>query len=183
MRSPVLETRIPPAYRDAGGHWYGLSLRARVIVHSRSMRQEPPASYLDLAHPRWRGQLCMRSSNNAYNQSLVAALLGRYGEARTLTWLEGLVANFARPPQGGDRDQVRAVAAGLCKLAVVNSYYLGGMLNASLDSDVRAAREVVLLWAGPARSRCARQLCRCGCTAPCPTHGTSPGPAGVSCRG
>lgn len=146
VRSSILETRIPPAYRDPKRRWYGLSLRARVIVHNRSMQQAPPARYLELAHPQWQGQLCIRSSNNVYNQSLVAAMLGRYGETRTRAWLEGLLANFARPPQGGDRDQVRAVAAGLCKIAVVNSYYLGGMLNASLERDVSAARKVALVW-------------------------------------
>lgn len=146
VRSSILETRIPPAYRDTKRRWYGLSLRVRVIVHNRSMQQKPPANYLELAHPQWQGQLCIRSSNNVYNQSLVAAMLGRYGEIRTRVWLEGVVANFARPPQGGDRDQVRAVAAGLCKIAVVNSYYLGGMLNASLERDVSAARKVALVW-------------------------------------
>ena len=144
VQSDVLEQRIPPEYRDAAGHWYGLSLRARVIIYDRTMQGAPPADYLQLAEPGRR--LCMRSSNNVYNQSLVAALLGRYGQERTSTWLQGLVANFARPPQGGDRDQIRAVAAGVCDLAVVNSYYLGAMLNASIDRDVRAARSVALQW-------------------------------------
>lgn len=146
VHSSILETRIPPAYRDPKRRWYGLSLRARVIIHNHSMQQAPPANYLELAQPQWQGQLCIRSSNNVYNQSLVAAMLGRYGETRTRAWLQGLLVNFARPPQGGDRDQVRAVAAGLCKIAVVNSYYLGGMLNASLERDVSAARKVALVW-------------------------------------
>ncbi|MFU8855582.1 MAG: Fe(3+) ABC transporter substrate-binding protein [Deferrisomatales bacterium] len=147
VRSEALEATVPPSYRDPEGHWFGLSLRARPILYARD-RVDPSAlsSYRDLTDPRWRGKICVRSSGNVYNQSMVAAMIAARGRAEAEAWARGLVANFARPPQGGDRDQIKAVAAGQCDLALANTYYVGGMLNASQAEDREAAAKVGVLW-------------------------------------
>lgn len=142
-----LEKVVPSAYRDPGGFWYGLSIRARTIIYrTETVRPTSLSSYLDLANPKWRGKVCVRSSNNPYNQSLVANLIARYGVERIELWAKGLVANFARSPKGGDRDQIRAVAAGLCDVALINQYYLGSMLHSPNKNDVEAAERVAIFW-------------------------------------
>ena len=145
--SEILNQRIPSAYRDPEGEWYGLSLRSRVIMFDKSrVDASEIARYEDLADPKWQGQVCIRSSGNIYNQSLLASLIEHLGEQATQDWAEGLVANMARRPQGGDRDQIRAVVAGQCKLAVANTYYLAGMLNSSVAADVEVAQQIGVLW-------------------------------------
>ncbi len=145
--STLLQEVIPPHLRSAQRQWYGLSLRARVIVYARE-RVEPTEldTYEGLADARWRGRVCIRSSGNIYNQSLVASMLAGIGPEKTAAWLEGLVRNFARPPQGGDRDQIKAVAAGQCDVAVVNSYYLGAMIQSEDEAERAAAGKVALFW-------------------------------------
>lgn len=145
--SEVLEGVIPPHLRSAKNHWVGLSLRARVMVYAKD-RVKPTelSTYEALADPRWRGRICIRSSGNIYNQSLVASMLANIGPEATDAWLEGLVRNFARPPQGGDRDQVKAVAAGQCDVAVINSYYLGAMIQSGEETEQAAAERVALFW-------------------------------------
>ncbi|MEW6490787.1 MAG: Fe(3+) ABC transporter substrate-binding protein [Thermodesulfobacteriota bacterium] len=147
VRSEALEQAIPPSYRDPEGHWFGLSLRARPILYAVG-RVDPStlSTYQDLADPRWRQKVCVRSSGNVYNQSMVAAMVAARGPAQAEAWARGLVANFARPPQGGDRDQIKAVAAGQCDLALANTYYLGGMLQASQTEDREAAAKVGVFW-------------------------------------
>jgi len=145
--SKILTESIPENYRDAEGYWFGLSLRSRVIVYAKNRTSSDSLStYEALAEPMWKGQLCVRSSSNIYNQSLVASLLAHHGVAVTEKWAKGLVSNFARNPKGGDRDQIKAVAVGQCKLALVNSYYLASMLNSNIDREVKAANEVALFW-------------------------------------
>lgn len=141
--SKVLEAAIPAAYRDPANTWFGLSLRARVIMYAPD-RVEPSelSTYEALADPKWRGRICVRSSGNIYNQSLTAALIAHNGVPAVEQWARGVVANFARPPAGGDRDQIQAVAAGQCDIAISNTYYLGGMLSSD-DASVRAAAEKV----------------------------------------
>ncbi len=147
VNSQLLEQAIPPHLRSEDNRWFGLSLRARVIVYAKDrVRPEELSTYEDLADPRWRGRICIRSSGNIYNQSLVASMLENIGQEATAAWLEGLVRNFARPPQGGDRDQVKAVAAGQCDLAVVNSYYLGAMIQSGEEAEQAAAERVALFW-------------------------------------
>jgi len=147
VESPVLREAIPAIYRDPAGYWYGLSLRSRVIVYNRdSVSPSALSTYEALAEPRWRGALCVRSSSNIYNQSLVSALIAHLGEKQAERWARGLVANLARSPKGGDRDQIKAVAVGQCKLALVNNYYLAGMLTSKIPSEVRAAEQVALFW-------------------------------------
>lgn len=147
VASKALEKAVPASYRDPQGHWFGLSLRARPIMYARE-RVDPSelSSYLALADDKWRGRVCMRSSNNIYNQSLVASLIAAHGEERTEQWARGLVANFARSPTGGDTDQLEAVAAGLCDVTAANTYYLGRMLNSD-DPDTRAlGAKVAVFW-------------------------------------
>jgi len=147
IESEVLRQAIPAHLRSDGGYWYGLSVRARVIVYARERVQPADlSSYENLADARWKRRICIRSSSNIYNQSLVASMLATRGEEQTDAWLRGFVANFARPPQGGDRDQVKAVAAGQCDLAVVNSYYLGAMLQSGDAAEREAASRVALFW-------------------------------------
>ncbi|MFQ5659233.1 MAG: Fe(3+) ABC transporter substrate-binding protein [Gammaproteobacteria bacterium] len=147
VKSEVLLATVPANYRDRDGYWFGLSLRSRIIVYARD-RVSPTqlSTYEALADPKWHGQLCIRSSSNIYNQSLVASLVAHQGVAATEEWAKGLVANFARSPKGGDRDQIKAVAAGQCNLALVNTYYLAGMLHSKIDAEVKAASKVALFW-------------------------------------
>ncbi|HRD48234.1 MAG: Fe(3+) ABC transporter substrate-binding protein [Candidatus Competibacter sp.] len=147
VKSEALAARIPASYRDPAGYWYGLSVRARPIVYAKE-RVKPAelSTYEDLAAPKWKGKICVRSSDSVYNQSLVAGLISHHGEAKTETWAKGLVANFAHPPKGGDRDQIKAVAAGECDLTLVNTYYLGGMVNAQDAAEKQAAAQVAVFW-------------------------------------
>ena len=141
-----LTERIPAALRDVDNQWFGLSQRARVIfTHRERVEDGAISSYADLADPKFKGRICIRSSDNIYNQSLVASLIAANGEEWTQEWAQGLVANMARKPQGGDRDQIRAVAAGECDIAVANTYYYGAMQNGS-DTDREAAEAVRLVW-------------------------------------
>ena len=147
ITSVKLDEAVPENYRDPQGYWYGLSIRARVIVHSRTeIKPAQLSTYEALAGPTWHNQLCVRSSSNIYNQSLVASMLAHHGPEETESWIKGLVGNFARDPKGGDRDQIKAVAAGQCNLALVNTYYLAGMLSSGIDAEVDAAEQVALFW-------------------------------------
>ncbi|HER35112.1 MAG TPA: Fe(3+) ABC transporter substrate-binding protein [Halothiobacillaceae bacterium] len=142
----TLTQRIPEALRDADNQWFGLSKRARVIFAAKDRVEDGAiTSYADLADPAFKGRICIRSSDNIYNQSLVASLIAHKGEEWTEQWAKGLVANMARKPQGGDRDQIRAVAAGECDIAVANTYYYGAMQNGG-DTDREAADAVRLVW-------------------------------------
>lgn len=145
--SDVLNSSIPEQYRDPEGFWYGLTLRARPIVYSKQrVKAEQLSSYQALTQSEWKKRICVRSSDNIYNQSLVASLIANLGEEITLFWAETLVNNFARPPQGGDRDQIKAIAAGQCDLALVNNYYLGKMLTSNDEAEVAAAQKVKIFW-------------------------------------
>lgn len=145
VQSDVLNARVPASYRDPEGHWFGLSLRARPILYVRG-KVDPKelSTYAALAEPRWKGRICIRSSDNIYNQSLVASMIATHGEAQTETWARGLVGNFARPPQGGDRDQVKAAAAGQCDIAIANTYYFAAMLNDPAEREVAA--KLAVFW-------------------------------------
>lgn len=147
VESDVLEQRVPSQYRDSEGYWYAASLRSRVIVYDKD-RVDPAdlSTYEALADPKWRNSICIRSSSNIYNQSLAAAMVAHDGVAATEEWARGIVANMARPPQGGDRDQIAAVAIGQCQLAVVNTYYLAGMINATSEDQREQAAQVSVFW-------------------------------------
>ena len=147
VQSEDLAKHIPAAYRDPEGYWYGLSVRARPIIYAKD-RVKPAqlSTYEDLAAPQWRDKVCVRSSDSIYNQSLVAGMIAHHGEAKTEAWAKGLVANFARPPKGGDRDQIKAVAAGECDVTLANTYYLGGMGNSQDPAEREAAAKVAVFW-------------------------------------
>ncbi len=147
VKSDTLTAHIPASYRDPEGYWYGLSLRARPIIYAKDrVRPADLSTYEDLAAPKWKGRICLRSSGSVYNQSLVAGMISHHGEAMTETWAKGLVANFARPPTGGDRDQIKVVAAGECDVTLANTYYLGGMVNSSDEAEKQAAAKVAVFW-------------------------------------
>lgn len=145
--SAILREAVPEHLREPDGYWFGLSKRARVIMYDPE-RVDPfeLSTYEDLADEKWRGRICIRSSGNIYNQSLLAAMIAAHDEERASDWAAGMVENMARPPQGGDRDQIRAVAAGQCDLAVANTYYYGGMLAEAPGSDDREVAERVELF-------------------------------------
>ena len=145
--SGTLTDQVPAALRDPAGHWYGLSVRARVVVYAPD-RVDPSelSTYEALADQQWDDRICIRSSDNIYNQSLTASLIAHNGEADTEQWAEGLVSNMARDPVGGDRDQIKALAAGECDIAVVNTYYRG-MMQGGDDADSREiANQVAVFW-------------------------------------
>lgn len=147
MNAPQVNAKLPAYLVGANDLWVGLSLRARPIFYAPD-RVDPSTlrGYADLADPAWRKKVCIRSSDNIYNQSLTAALIEHWGVAETEQWAKGLVANFAKPPVGGDRDQIAAVAAGMCDLAVANTYYYG-LMQASDDArDREAASKVAIFW-------------------------------------
>ena len=129
VTSPVLEANIPAEFRDPAGQWFGLTARARIIYASKDRVAEGEVTtYEDLADPKWQGRICTRSGTHDYNVALTAAIMAHHDEAYTKTWLEGVKANLARKPDGGDRDQVKAIWAGECDIAVGNTYYMGQML-------------------------------------------------------
>ncbi|MES9822382.1 MAG: extracellular solute-binding protein [Candidatus Thiodiazotropha sp.] len=146
-QSQLLSSLIPAKYRDPQGFWYGLSLRARILLYSpgRVPRFEL-RDYADLSSSTLKGRVCMRDLKHVYNQSLIAALVTRWGEKRVRAWLSGVISNLARPPQGGGRDQVRALANGECDVAVVNSYYFAMMLESGNERDREVASRVSQVW-------------------------------------
>ncbi len=147
VESKTLDQRVPEQYREKNNRWFGISLRSRVIVYAKDrVKPEQLSSYEDLANQKWNKRICIRSSNNIYNQSLVASLIAHNGVEKTEQWAKQVVGNFARPPQGGDRDQIKAVAAGQCDIAVVNSYYLGAMLQSGDEQERTVANKVALFW-------------------------------------
>lgn len=141
IKSSVLESAIPEQLRakptDTGGSaWFGLSTRARVIVYDkRRHKPEDLATYQSLADPRFKGQLCIRSGSHPYNLSLFGALTEHLGPARTEAWLKGVVNNLARPPRGGDTDQIKGVASGECSIGVTNTYYLARIMRSTKSED------------------------------------------------
>jgi iron(III) transport system substrate-binding protein len=138
VTSPVLDKTIPANLREPSGLWYGMAMRARVIMYDKNkVKPGDIATYEDLADPKWKGQVLIRSSSNVYNLSLMGSLLAAHGPEKTEQWCEGLVANMARPPEGGDTDQIEAVAAGVGSLAVSNTYYLA-RLGSSGKEDEKA---------------------------------------------
>ena len=141
FRSQSVEARVPAGLRDANGMWFAVSQRARVVMYDKQKgAPQGLARYEDLADPKFRGQICVRSAAHPYNVSLAASVLAANGPEKTEEWARGVVANMARPPQGGDRDQFRAIPAGQCGLAIANTYYLAA-IGASDRPDDKALFE------------------------------------------
>jgi iron(III) transport system substrate-binding protein len=147
IRSKLLETHIPARFRDPKGRWFGLGLRVRAIFyHSDRVKPSELNSYEDLADTKWKGRILIRSSSNIYNQSLLASLIEHYGAKKAEAWARAIVANFARRPQGGDRDQLRAVAAGEGDIAIANNYYYARLLTAKRARDRKVTEKVKVFW-------------------------------------
>ncbi len=143
IENSVLEDRVPTHLREPEGYWFGLTKRARVIVYHQN-RVDPAelSTYEALTDPQWEVKIAIRSSSNIYNQSLLASIIANKGADYARQWAEGIVANMARDPQGNDRDQMRAVAAGQADIAVVNTYYVGRMLNSDDPEEVEVAEQI-----------------------------------------
>jgi iron(III) transport system substrate-binding protein len=147
VRSQLLEARIPPNLRHPEGHWYGFSSRARLILYNKTaVKPGEIGRYEDLADPKWKGRICIRSGANIYNQSLLGSLIAASGEAEAESWARAVVANFARDPKGGDTDQIRSVAAGECDVGVANSYYYVRLASSKKAADRETAEAVGLVF-------------------------------------
>jgi len=145
IKSDVLDKVVAPQYRDPEGHWYGISMRARVVYASKDPVQETALTYEDLADPKWKGKICIRSGQYIYNNALFAAFIAHHGEAKTEEWLSGLKANLAQKPSGGDREVARDIAAGKCDIGVANTYYWALMLNREAERKPWAEATKVIL--------------------------------------
>ena len=143
VSSKILTKNIPEMMRDTENHWFGLSVRARVIAYAKDrIKENELSTYEDLADPKWRGKIVVRSSNNIYNQSLLASLINENGSKNALKWAKSVRKNMARKPRGNDRDQARAVASGVADLAIINTYYLGLLANSSDKADREVAEKL-----------------------------------------
>lgn len=141
--SETLTRRIPEHLQDKDGQWFGLTMRARIIAYDKTrVKPEELSTYEQLADEAWRSRILVRSSANIYNQSLMASIIATHGEEKAEAWARAVRKNMARPPQGSDRDQMRAVAKGLADIAVVNTYYIGLLANSSSKADQKVAAKM-----------------------------------------
>ncbi|WP_111414595.1 Fe(3+) ABC transporter substrate-binding protein [Billgrantia lactosivorans] len=147
VESDELSERLPEAMRHPEGKWFGFSQRVRAIFYNpENVDPSEITSYEDLTDSRWEGEVCIRSSNNIYNQSLLASIIDHHGAEGAEEWAQGIVDNMARDPEGGDTDQIKAVAAGECDLAVANHYYYVRLLESEEAADREAAEKVGILF-------------------------------------
>ena len=138
VKSAVLEGRIPASFREPAGQWFGFSLRARVIAYDTTkVKPADIQTYGQLAEPRWKGKICVRSGTHIYNLSLMGAMIEHLGEAQAEEWAKAVRANLARDPKGGDTDQIKGVAAGECEVALTNHYYYARLAR-SRKADEKA---------------------------------------------
>ncbi|WP_374493014.1 Fe(3+) ABC transporter substrate-binding protein [Zoogloea sp.] len=145
VRSKVLEARIPAHLRTED--WFSFSTRARVIVYNKeSITPDSVRNYEDLAKPALKGKVCSRSGSHPYNLSLGAAIIAHQGDAKAEEWARGVVANFARSPKGGDTDQIKAVAAGECQVALANTYYVARLMRSTKPDEVKLMEKVGVVW-------------------------------------
>ncbi len=144
IKSEVIEKTVPAALRDPEGHWAGVSMRARVVYASKDRVKQDAITYEELADPKWKGKICIRSGQHIYNNALIGAMIAKHGEAKAEEWLKGLKANLAQKPSGGDREQARDVAAGKCDIGIGNTYYYALMLNNPQQKAWADATKVIL---------------------------------------
>jgi iron(III) transport system substrate-binding protein len=153
IQSKVLNERIPANLRSNDGTWYGFSLRARVIVYDKArVKPEDVDTYEKLADPKNKGKVCTRSGSHPYMLSLIGSLVDRLGEAKTEEWARGVVANMARPPRGGDTDQIKGVASGECGVALTNTYYWVRLVRSDDPKDKEVVSKVGFLWPDQSRA-------------------------------
>src|SRR5258705_13389041 len=145
IKSVVIDEIVPAQYRDPDGQWAGISMRARVIYASRDRVKQDKITYEELADPKWKGKICIRSGQHIYNNGLFAAYVARHGEAKAEEWLKGVKANLAQKPSGGDREAARDVAAGKCDLGIGNTYYWALMMNKEPERKAWAEATKVIL--------------------------------------
>jgi iron(III) transport system substrate-binding protein len=144
IKSELMDKVVLPQYRDPEGHWYGISMRARVVYASKDRVKQTAMTYEELADPKWKGKICIRSGQHMYNNAMFAAYIVKHGETATETWLRGLKANLAQRPSGGDREAARDVAAGKCDLGIGNTYYWALMMNNPKQKSWAQATRVIL---------------------------------------
>ena len=143
MDPSIFPSALNKQYIDANNLWVALTLRARLIAYSKERVDPSSLSTMeDLADPKWKGKILVRSSSNLYNQSLMASIIAHDGTEKASSWAENVVANFAREPKGNDRDQVKAIYAGEGDIAIVNSYYIGKLLSSTEEAEVKAGESV-----------------------------------------
>jgi iron(III) transport system substrate-binding protein len=145
IKSQTLDKIVPPQYRDPAGLWYGISARARIVYASKERVKLDAVTYEELADPKWKGRICIRSGQYIYNNALFAAYIAHHGEEKAEAWLRGLKANLAQKPSGGDREVARDIAAGKCDIGVANTYYWALMLNHDPDKKAWAQATKVVL--------------------------------------
>ena len=147
VQSKVLNERIPANLRSNDGTWFGFSSRARVIVYDKAkVKTEDVDTYEELADPKNKGKVCTRSGSHPYMLSLIGSLVERLGEAKTEEWARGMVANMARPPRGGDTDQIKGVASGECGVALTNTYYWVRLVRSEDPKDKEVVSRVGFVW-------------------------------------
>jgi iron(III) transport system substrate-binding protein len=147
LHSDLIDAKVPANLRDVDGTWIGLTVRARPIFYRKS-KVDPTqlSTYEALTEAQWAGRICIRSSSNIYNQSLIASMIASNGVAGAETFAKGLVANLAQPPAGGDTDQLKAAAAGVCDLAIANTYYFGRLMDSDSAADRAVAEQLGVFW-------------------------------------
>lgn len=144
VTNDVLEQSIPDEFRDPAGHWFGLTNRARIIVTSKERMQPGDiASYEELADPKFAGRVCSRSGKHPYMVALIASVIAHTDRDTAKSWLQGVKENLARKPQGNDRAQVKAIAAGECDIAIINSYYMGQMASDAEQAEWAGSVDIV----------------------------------------
>jgi iron(III) transport system substrate-binding protein len=145
LKSALIDQVVPPQFRDPEGHWAGVSMRARVLYASNERVKQNAITYEELADPKWKGKICIRSGQHMYNNALFAAYIAHYGEAKAEEWLRGLKANLAQRPSAGDREVARDIAAGKCDIGLGNTYYWALMKNDEPDKKAWADATRVIL--------------------------------------
>jgi iron(III) transport system substrate-binding protein len=145
IKSATLDQIVPAQYRDPEGHWYGVSLRGRVVYASKERVPQSTITYEELADPKWKGKICIRSGQYIYNNVLFSAFIAHHGAAQTEQWLKGVKANLAQKPSGGDREAARDVAAGKCDIGIGNTYYWALMMNNDPEKKPWAEATKVIL--------------------------------------
>lgn len=143
VTTPALTAAIPANLRDPQGNWYALSMRARLVYETKDGPKLADFHYEDLADPKWKGKVCIRSGQHPYNVGLTAAYLVHHGEEKTEAWLKGLKANLARKATGGDREGARDILGGICDLAVGNSYYVALMRSSKANAEQKKWGEAI----------------------------------------
>ena len=157
VTSQAINATIPAEYRDPSGNWFGLTKRGRVVYASKDRVAQNEITYVELADPKWKGKICSRSGQHDYNLALISSIIAHDGAEKAEAWLKGVKENLARKPEGGDRDQAKAIFAGECDLAIGNTYYVGQMLTNDKEPEQKD-------WAGSIKvlfSRCCRTRYSC----------------------